>query len=143
VLGFVRASVRARNGGCGSGSSLTLISPTKHTYQKRSQTEVNKVLSTSVSLDTRHNFRGWSPQQQEFQHLRWCQQGYTTPHPRNLSQGDFWDMGSANNAIPLGNNHWEDKNDECSSPSVLKEENAVQRHNVTPNTGSKIQNRFW
>jgi hypothetical protein len=27
-------------------------------------------------------------------------------YPRNLSQGDFWDMGSANNAIPLGNNHW-------------------------------------
>jgi hypothetical protein len=26
--------------------------------------------------------------------------------PRNLSQGDFWDMGSANNAIYLGNNHW-------------------------------------
>jgi hypothetical protein len=26
--------------------------------------------------------------------------------PRNLSQGDFWDMGSANNDIPLGNNHW-------------------------------------
>jgi hypothetical protein len=26
--------------------------------------------------------------------------------PINLSQGDFWDMGSANNAIALGNNHW-------------------------------------
>jgi hypothetical protein len=26
--------------------------------------------------------------------------------PRNLSQGDFWDMGSANTAIALGNNHW-------------------------------------
>jgi hypothetical protein len=26
--------------------------------------------------------------------------------PRNLSQGDFLDMGSANNAIALGNNHW-------------------------------------
>jgi hypothetical protein len=26
--------------------------------------------------------------------------------PRNLSQGDFWDMDRASNAIPLGNNHW-------------------------------------
>jgi hypothetical protein len=26
--------------------------------------------------------------------------------PRNLAQGDFCDMGSANNAIPLGDNHW-------------------------------------
>jgi hypothetical protein len=26
--------------------------------------------------------------------------------PINLSQGDFWDMGSANNAISLGDNHW-------------------------------------
>jgi hypothetical protein len=26
--------------------------------------------------------------------------------PRNLSQGDFWDMGITNNAITLANNHW-------------------------------------
>jgi hypothetical protein len=26
--------------------------------------------------------------------------------PRNLSQGDFLDMGSANNAIAFGKNHW-------------------------------------
>jgi hypothetical protein len=26
--------------------------------------------------------------------------------PRNLSQGDFLDMGSANRAIDFGNNHW-------------------------------------
>jgi hypothetical protein len=26
--------------------------------------------------------------------------------PRNLSQGDFWYTGSANNIIPLGNSHW-------------------------------------
>jgi hypothetical protein len=26
--------------------------------------------------------------------------------PRNLSQGDFLDMGSANHAISFGNNHW-------------------------------------
>jgi hypothetical protein len=26
--------------------------------------------------------------------------------PRNLSQGDFLDMGSADNAIALGNNNW-------------------------------------
>jgi hypothetical protein len=28
--------------------------------------------------------------------------------PRNLSQGDFLDMGSANHAIASGNNHWTD-----------------------------------
>jgi hypothetical protein len=28
--------------------------------------------------------------------------------PRNLSQGDFLDMGSANHAITFGNNHWTD-----------------------------------
>jgi hypothetical protein len=26
--------------------------------------------------------------------------------PRNLSQGDFWNMGKSNNVIPLGNKHW-------------------------------------
>jgi hypothetical protein len=28
--------------------------------------------------------------------------------PRNLSQGDFLDMGSANHSISFGNNHWTD-----------------------------------
>jgi hypothetical protein len=27
-------------------------------------------------------------------------------YPRNLSQGYFWDIGSANSTIPLGNKHW-------------------------------------
>jgi hypothetical protein len=29
-------------------------------------------------------------------------------------------------------------NDECSAPSGLREGNSAQRHNATPNTGSKI-----
>jgi hypothetical protein len=26
--------------------------------------------------------------------------------PRNISQNDFWSMGTANMAIALGTNHW-------------------------------------
>jgi hypothetical protein len=45
--------------------------------------------------------------------------------PRNLSQGDFWDMGSANNAIYLGNNH-------CNKTPMM---NAV----IHPASGNEIK----
>jgi hypothetical protein len=47
--------------------------------------------------------------------------------PRNLSEGDFWDMDSANNAIDLGNNHW------ANTPMM----NAV----LHPASGKEIQNK--
>jgi hypothetical protein len=62
-------------------------------------------LSTSVRLKTIHNFQGWSPQQQEVQHLQGCRKGRATFLPET-SHGDFLDTGSANNAKTLGNNHW-------------------------------------
>jgi hypothetical protein len=79
--------------------------PVKHTYQTRSQTEVNQVsahvsesrnspqLSRVVTPATRSAAPPRAP-------TRTCNLS-----PVNLSQGDFWDMGSANNAIALGNNH--------------------------------------
>jgi hypothetical protein len=30
--------------------------------------------------------------------------------PRNLSQDDFWSMGTANMAVSLGTNHWSQHN---------------------------------
>jgi hypothetical protein len=82
-----------------------LTSPIKHTYQTRSQKEVNKVpahvseyryssqLPRVVTPATRIAAPPRVPARAR------------NLSPRNLSQGDFWDMESTNNAIPLGNKH--------------------------------------
>jgi hypothetical protein len=82
-----------------------LTYPIKHTYQTRSQTEVNKFPAhVSESRDSSQLLRVVTPA------TRIAAPPRVPARARNLStiklsQGDFLDMGSANNAMPLGNNH--------------------------------------
>jgi hypothetical protein len=83
-----------------------LTSPIKHTYQTRSQTQVNTIPAHfSESRDSSQLPRVVTPATRIAAPPRVPARARNLP-PRNLSQGDFWDTGSANNAIPLGNNHW-------------------------------------
>jgi hypothetical protein len=83
-----------------------LTSPVKHTYQTRSQTEVNQV---RVHVNESRNFpqllRVVTPSTRSAEPTRVPTRARNLS-PRKLSQGDFWDMGISNNAIDLGNNHW-------------------------------------
>jgi hypothetical protein len=123
---------------------LVLTSPVKQNYQTRSQTEVNQVpahvnesqnspqLPIVVTPATRSAASPRVPARAR------------NSSPRNLSQGDFWDTGSANNAIALGNNNLTNAPmmNAVLHPASGKV-NAVKRHNATSNIGSTIQNRFW
>jgi hypothetical protein len=81
-------------------------SPSKHTYQTISQTQVNTVPAhVSESRDSSQLPRVVTPATRIAAPPRLPARARNLS-PRNLSQGDFWDMGSANNVIPLGNNHW-------------------------------------
>jgi hypothetical protein len=84
-----------------------ITSPVKHNYHTRSQTEVNRTSPANV-IESQN-----SPQLPRV--VTPAARGAATPRvvarernlsPRNLSQGDFFDMGSANNAIAFFNNHW-------------------------------------
>jgi hypothetical protein len=84
-----------------------LTSPIKHIYQTRSKTEVNKVHAhVSESRDSTQLPRVVTPATRIAAPPRVPARARNLS-PRNFSQGDCWDMGSANNAIPLGNTHWE------------------------------------
>jgi hypothetical protein len=83
-----------------------LTSPTKHNYQTRSQTQVH-ALPAHV-IETRDS--------SQLQRVVTPATIITAPprapskarnlSPRNFSQGDFWDMGSANNwATTIGQKH--------------------------------------
>jgi hypothetical protein len=83
-----------------------LTSPTKHSYQKRLQTQVNTIpANVSEYGDSSQLPRVVIPEKRIAAPPRVPARARNLS-PRNLSQGDFWDMGSANNAIPLGDNHW-------------------------------------
>jgi hypothetical protein len=86
-----------------------LISPIKHTYKTRSQTQVNTFLAhVSESRDSSQLPRVVTPSTRIAAPPRLPARARNLS-PRNLSPGDFWDTGSANNDIPLGNNHWTKK----------------------------------
>jgi hypothetical protein len=83
-----------------------LTSPIKRTYQTRSQKQVNSVpLHVSESRDSSQLPRVATPATRIAAPPRVPSRARNLP-PRNLSQGGFWDIVSANNAITLGNNHW-------------------------------------
>jgi hypothetical protein len=83
-----------------------LTSPIKQTYQTRSQTEVNQVPAHVSEFRNSSQFmRVVTPATRSTAPPRVSTRARNLS-PRNFSQGDFWDMGSANNAIALGNNHW-------------------------------------
>jgi hypothetical protein len=78
-----------------------LTSPMKHNYQTRSQRPANvsqsrnsPLLLRLVTPVARHAASPRVPARTH--HLS----------PRNLSQDDFWDRGTANQAIILDTNHW-------------------------------------
>jgi hypothetical protein len=83
-----------------------LKSPTKHNYQTRSQTQVHTfpahVIETRASSQLPRVF---IPETRIAAPPRVPARARNLS-PRKVSQGDFWDMGSANNAIPFSNNHW-------------------------------------
>jgi hypothetical protein len=82
-----------------------LTSPIKNTYQTRSQTQVNTILAhVSEYRDSSHLLRVVTPATRIAAPPR-VPVRTRNLFPRHLSQVDFWDMGSANNAIPLGKNH--------------------------------------
>jgi hypothetical protein len=81
-----------------------LTSPIKHTYQTRSQTQVNTI-PASEYRDSSQLRRVVNPATRIAAPPRVPARMRNVP-PRNLPQGYFWDMGSANNAIPLGKKHW-------------------------------------
>jgi hypothetical protein len=83
-----------------------LTSPAKHNYQTRSQTQVHTMPAhVSESRDSSQLPRVVTPATRIAAPPRVPARARNLS-PRNLSQGDFWDMGSANNAIPLGDKHW-------------------------------------
>jgi hypothetical protein len=92
-----------------------------------------------VSLKTRRNFRGWSPQQQEVQHLGGCQQGRATPPPETCPKETSGTWAAPQRHTFGQQTLDKSTSNECSSRSGLREGNAVKRHNATPNTGSKIK----
>jgi hypothetical protein len=82
-----------------------LTSPIKKTYQTRSQTQVNTFPAHVIeSRDSSQLPRVVTPS------TRFAAPPRLPARARilsaiNLSQVDFWDMGSPKNIIPLGNNH--------------------------------------
>jgi hypothetical protein len=78
-----------------------LTSPMQHYYQTRSQRPTNANPSRNTPLPTRVII----PMTSQAASLRVPAR---TQHisPRNLSQDDFWDIGTANKAISLGTNNW-------------------------------------
>jgi hypothetical protein len=83
-----------------------LTSPNKHNYQTRSQTQVHTVSAHIIEYrDSSQLPRVVTPSTIIAAHPRVPERARNLP-PINLSQGDFWDMGSANSAMTLGNKHW-------------------------------------
>jgi hypothetical protein len=83
-----------------------ITSPVKKNYQTRSQAEVNQdPAHINESQNTSQLPRVVTPAARSATSPRVLARARNLP-PRNLSQGDFLDMGSANNTIALGNNHW-------------------------------------
>jgi hypothetical protein len=81
-----------------------LPSPIKHTYKTRSHIELTKVPShVSESRDSSQLPRVVTPATRIAAPPRVSARSHKL-FPRSFSQGDFWDMGSANNTIPLGHN---------------------------------------
>jgi hypothetical protein len=66
-------------------------SPMKHNYQTRSQNQVDPAVPTNASKE-RHTSEG-------------ADEG-VQPFPKKLSQDNFLDMGSFNQATALGKKHW-------------------------------------
>jgi hypothetical protein len=82
-----------------------LISPTKNNYQTISQTQANVVPAHVIENQYSSQLpRVVNPETRIAAPPRVPTRARNLS-PRDLSQGDLWDMGSANNAIPLGNNH--------------------------------------
>jgi hypothetical protein len=83
-----------------------LTSPIKHTYQTRSQIQVNTVPAhVSESQNSSQLPRVVTPATIIAVPSRVPARARNLS-PIDLSQGDFWDMGSSNNTIPLVNSHW-------------------------------------
>jgi hypothetical protein len=104
-----------------------LTSPVKHNYQTRSHNQISPAAPTNViasqnspqlpSLVTPTVPRSASPPMVPIR--------ARNLHPRNLSQDDFLNMGSVNQAITLGINHW----------TNISMANAV----IHPTTGKEMQ----
>jgi hypothetical protein len=78
-----------------------LTSPVKHTFKTRSQKEVNQVPAHFSELQNSPQLpRVVTPATRNAAPPRVPARARNLS-PRNLSQGDFWDMGSANNVITL------------------------------------------
>jgi hypothetical protein len=83
-----------------------IISPVKHNYQTRSQTEVNQApADVSGSQNLPQLPRVVTPAARSAAPPRVPARAHNLS-PRNFSQGDLLDMGSTNNAIASRNNNW-------------------------------------
>jgi hypothetical protein len=84
-----------------------ITSPVKHNYHIRSHTEVNHTAPANgiESQNSPHLLRVITPAARSAAPLRVPARVHNLS-PRNLSQGYFLDMGSANHSISFGNNNW-------------------------------------
>jgi hypothetical protein len=81
-------------------------SPTNHNYQTISQTQMDTIPAHAIeSRDSSQLPRVVTPETRIAAHPR-VRARARNLSPINFSQGDFWEMGSAKNAIQLGDNHW-------------------------------------
>jgi hypothetical protein len=84
-----------------------LTSPAKHNYQTRLQPQVNPTSSANV-MESQNLPQLWRVVTPAARSAAPPRVPVRTRNfsPRNLSHEDFLDMGSANQAIALGNTHW-------------------------------------
>jgi hypothetical protein len=82
-----------------------LTSPMQHKYQTRSQIQ----MSANTALNTPLLLRVVTPMTGQEASPR-VPARTKNLSPRNLSQDDFWNMETANQAIVLGANHWTQQN---------------------------------